>query len=81
MIRHPKIWNLIGTSMPRTRWVPLDEIYLLVERNGHLDDEDLQPQSPRSDIPKWKRNTRNVLQYRRSTNEILWDGNARYMLP
>jgi hypothetical protein len=48
----------------------LDDIYALVERYLKLDKEDFQPQSPVSDIPKWKRNVRNVLQYRKGTGEI-----------
>ena len=51
-----------------------------MERNSNLDDEDLEPQAPGSDIPKWKRNVRNVLQYRKKTGEIEWDGEAKYRL-
>ncbi|MEZ4524982.1 MAG: type II toxin-antitoxin system Phd/YefM family antitoxin [Desulfobacterales bacterium] len=32
------------------------------------------------DIPKWKRTVRNVLQYRKKTGEIEWDGDAHYLL-
>jgi len=70
--------------MPRERWISVDEIYQMVERYGNLDVEDFEPQSPTSDIPKWKRNVRNVLQYRKDrkgTGEIQWDGDARYLLP
>ena len=81
MIHRPKIWNIIQTHMPRERWISLGEIYQMVERYGNLDVEDFEPQSPTSDIPKWKRNVRNVLQYRKSRGEIQWDGNTRYLLP
>ena len=81
MIHLPEIWNIIRTHMPRECWVSLDEIYQMVERYGNLDVEDSEPQSPTSDIPKWKRNVRNVLQYRKGTGEIQWDGDARYLLP
>jgi hypothetical protein len=67
--------------MTKRKWISLIDIYDLVERFGNLDDEDFEPQSPSSDIPKWKRNVRNVLQYRRKTGEIQWDGNTRYLLP
>jgi hypothetical protein len=67
--------------MPRGHWVSLEEIYQVVEKHWNLDAEDFHPQSPTSDIPKWKRNVRNVLQYRKSTGEILWDREARYLLP
>jgi len=80
MIHFPEIWNIIRTYMPRERWISLDEIYQMVERYGNLDVEDFEPQSPTSDIPKWKRNVRNVLQYRKGTGEIQWDRDARYLL-
>jgi len=81
MIHLREIWDIIQTHMPSERWVPLQEIYQIVERYGDLDAEDFEPQSPSSDIPKWKRNVRNVLQYRKGTGEIQWDGRARYFLP
>jgi len=67
--------------MPRGCWVSLHDIYQTVERCGNLDLEDFEPQSPASDIPKWKRNVRNVLQYRKRTGEIDWGGDASYLLP
>jgi len=61
-------------------WIPLQDIYELVSQNGQLDDEDIEPQSPTSDLPKWKRNVRNVLQYRKQTGEIEWDGDTHYRI-
>ena len=81
MIHLPEIWEIMLTKVPRGRWIPIKEIYDVVKRYGNLDTEDFEPQSPTSNIPKWKRNTRNVLQYRKSTGQIRWDGNARYLLP
>lgn len=81
MIHLPEIWDIIQTQMPRERWVPLQEIYQIVERYGELDAEDFEPQSPTSDRPKWKRNVRNVLQRRKRKGEIQWDRHARYFLP
>ncbi|RLG35828.1 hypothetical protein DRN98_00425 [Methanosarcinales archaeon] len=77
MIHHPEIWDILLTHMPREDWVSLDEIYRMVELYGKFDAEDFKPQSPTSAIPKWKRNVRNVLQYRKRTGEIRWDGDAR----
>ena len=81
MICSKDIWDIIQTKMPRGHWVSLEEIYQVVEKHWNLDAEDFHPQSPTSDIPKWKRNVRNVLQYRKSIGEILWDREARYLLP
>lgn len=78
MTRLPEIWECIKNNMPRGEWVPLDDIYHLIEGNIDLDKEDYEWQSPSSDIPKWKRNVRNVLQYRKRTGEIEWDGYGKY---
>jgi len=66
--------------MTKKQWCHLEDIYKLIENNIKLDSEDYDPQSPSSDIPKWKRNVRNVLQYRKKTGEVEWDGTANYRL-
>ena len=80
MITAPEIWGIICNRMPRDRWALLEEIYQVIEKNALLDDEDFEPQSPSSGIPKWKRNVRNVLQYRKGVNELKWNGKAGYLL-
>ena len=81
MIHLPGIWNIIKCNMPQGQWIHLDEIYNIVEKHGKLDAEDYEPQSPVSDLPRWKRNVRNVMQYRKEKGEIEWDGQANYRLP
>ena len=66
--------------MPKDEWLSLQDVYDLVSRHCQLDDEDFEPQSPSSDLPKWKRNVRNVLQYRKQTAEIEWDGDTHYRI-
>lgn len=80
MTRLPEIWDCILENLPRNIWVSLEEIYSLIEKHIELDNEDSEPQSPTSDVPKWKRNVRNVLQYRKRKNEIEWNGKAHYKL-
>lgn len=80
MIRLPEIWNIIKSKLHRGEWISLQEVYELVSQNAELDDEDFDPQSPTSALPKWKRNVRNVLQYRKSTGEIQWDGDKHYRI-
>jgi len=75
-----QIWDCIVRYLPRRQWVQLDDIYRLIEHKIDLDAEDYEWQSPSSDTPKWKRNVRNVLQYRRKTGDIEWDGSASYRL-
>ncbi len=81
MLTHPEIWAIMQNRLQRGEWITLQEINELMERHGNLDDDDFEPQAPNSDIPKWKRNVRNVLQYRKGKGDIRWDGDARYLLP
>ena len=80
MTHLPEIWACLKINMIRGQWVSLENIYDMVQNNLSLDSEDFHPQSPSSDTPKWKRNVRNVLQYRKRKNEIEWDGNAKYRI-
>jgi len=80
MTRHSELWDCIREYLPKGKWTPLEEIYTLVKNNLALDEEDYEPQSPSSDISKWKRNVRNVLQYRKGIGEIDWDGQGMYQL-
>lgn len=80
MIRLPEIWECLQKTLPRDVWHTLDSIYDHVEHRLKPDEEDYEPQAPNSNIPKWKRNVRNVLQYRKKTGEIDWDGKGQYML-
>jgi hypothetical protein len=78
MTSQPEMWSAMLKYLPTGTWIQLQEIYSVVEKTLALDDEDYEPQSPSSDLPKWKRNVRNILQYRKGTGEIEWDGNAGY---
>ena len=80
MTHLPEIWDCIRAHLPRRRWVPLEDIYALVQARLRLDREDQEPQAPTSPIPKWKRNVRNVLQYRKGTGDIEWDRQGNYRL-
>ena len=80
MTSQPEMWSALLNHLPAGTWVQLQEIYSVVENVLTLDDEDYEPQSPSSDLPKWKRNVRNVLQYRKGIGQIEWDGNAGYRL-
>jgi len=80
MTRLSEIWLCIRQCMPRRQWVSLQEIYGIVEERLTLDAEDFDPQSPTSDVPKWQRNVRNVLQYRKGKGDIEWNGDTMYRL-
>jgi len=78
--RLPEIWLCIKKNIRRGEWISLQKIYEIIQNNLSLDSEDFQPQSPSSDGPKWKRNVRSVLQYRKKTGEVEWDGRAKYRI-
>ena len=78
MTHQPEIWDCIQKFMPKGKWISLKEIYGIAEGHLELDSEDYDWQSPSSSIPRWKRNVRNVLQYRKSKGELEWDGNSHY---
>ena len=82
MIHASEIWNIIKANMPRGRWISLQDIYSLVERFGNLRTDDFEPEFHTSNVPKWKRNVRNVLQ-RKKSKEIRWDRDKKgmYLLP
>lgn len=66
--------------MKPDNWYSIENIYQIIENNSKLDADDFEPQSPTSPIPKWKRNVRNVLQYRKKGGDLIWDGSANYKL-
>jgi hypothetical protein len=78
MTRAPELWEIIRQVLRRDRWTTLGELYSYVEGRAHLDREDHVPEAPGSSVPKWKRNVRNVLQRRRATDEVVWNGAAEY---
>jgi hypothetical protein len=80
MTHHPEIWDCLRQRLPKGESIQLEEIYSIVEAGLTLDNEDYARQSPSSDIPKWKRDVRNVLQYRKRTGEIEWDGHGGYKI-
>jgi hypothetical protein len=66
------LWGIIRGHVPRDQWVSSEDIYAMVELHGHLDGEDLQPQSPVSKTPRWKIHVRNVLVNRMKKGKIRW---------
>ena len=79
MTRTTTIWHVIKTYVPKQQWVSSEEIYNIVEAHSNLDKEDLELQSPKSHIPKWKLLVRNVLVDRLQKGKLQWvkDRNAQ----
>lgn len=76
-----KIWEIINAELTRDEWVPLQNIYSLIETNVKLKPDDFLPSAPTISEPKWMRNVRNVLQHRKIIGDIAWDRNGKYMIP
>lgn len=76
-----EIWDVIDYGLPRDEWIPLQNIYILVETKLELRPDDFLPSAPQNEEPKWMRNVRNVLQRRKTKGDIAWDKNGKYMIP
>jgi 5-methylcytosine-specific restriction protein A len=79
-LHNDEIEDVLYAHMPRDRWVPLAELYALIEQRVMLTDADLEPAASRSGSPRWQRNVRNLLQSRKRSGGIEWDGDANYRL-
>jgi hypothetical protein len=55
------LWATLHEHLPRKTWIPIEEIYQIVQRNVPLDTEDLGCRGMRSASPHWKRNVRRIL--------------------
>jgi hypothetical protein len=75
------MWDLMHRRLPKNEWVGLQDIYILIEKEIDLVPDDFEPAAPTTPTPRWQRNVRNILQYRKGTEEIIWSGDARYMIP
>ena len=80
MIHKPEIWKLMQINMKPDNWYSNEDIYQIIEKNGKLDAEDSDYQSPTSPIPKWKRNVRNVLYTRKNKGDLIWGGSDNYCI-
>lgn len=67
-------------DFPKDRWVPIQEIYDLVQNRIEFDNDDFLPAAPNNQEPRWKRNVRNYLQRAKSVGELAWDRHGMYML-
>ena len=70
MIAARTIWSILQGHVPRKQWVSSEDIYAIVEMHGNLDEEDRQPQSFRSNTPRWKGLVRTVLANRLKRGKI-----------
>lgn len=74
------IWKVIQEELPRDEWIPIQDIYALVEKSVVLQADDFLPAAPGSGDLKWRRNVRNVLQRHKAQGQIAWDRDGKYMI-
>jgi hypothetical protein len=55
------MWKALQSHAPKHRWIPLAEVFALVENHMSLDAEDLSHTDARSGNPRWKTNVRRLL--------------------
>jgi hypothetical protein len=80
ILRQEEIRRLLRDRMTPGAWIPLENIYDLVEANAVLSPADREPAADGSSDPRWRRNVRNLLQRWKESDELDWDGDAHYRL-
>lgn len=80
ILRSDDIWSILLRNMQSEQWYDLQQLYSIVANCAVLKDADQEPDAPGSESPRWQRNIRNVLQRRKSSGAIDWDGHGRYRL-
>lgn len=70
MTDNTKIWNTLQKHVPKRKWIPLSEIFSLVQARILLDAEDLGRASSRSVTPRWETNVRRLLRLKVHTGIV-----------
>ena len=68
-------------NIPKGKWHTNQKIYAIIQNNIKLQDNDFDLSAVGASGPRWQRNVRNILQYRKTTGEIIWSGDGEYMIP
>lgn len=76
-----RMWKVMRDQMKKGQWYTLQSIYKLIQGGLNLQEDDWEPAASSTDDARWHRNVRNILQYRKRTDEIVWSGDAKYMFP
>ena len=76
-----RMWKVMQEQMKRGEWYNLQSVYKLIQKELTLRDDDWEPAVSSTGDARWHRNVRNILQYRKQTDDIVWSGDAKYMFP
>jgi len=64
------MWETLEKHLPRGEWVPLEDVYTIVESNLRLDAEDLSRNGIHSAHPRWKTTVRTLLRLKKQAGVI-----------
>jgi hypothetical protein len=64
------LWTTLHKYLPRRAWIPIADIFLIVQRRVVLDAEDKERVNSRSLTPHWKSNVRRVLHFKQKDGTI-----------
>lgn len=65
------LWTTLHEHLPRKTWIPIGDIYRIVELGVLLDAEDLEYHSAGSSTPRWKFNVRRVLRSKQREGKLV----------
>ncbi len=70
MTDNTTIWNTLRQHVPKRKWIPLSEIFAIVQARISLDAEDLGRASSHSGIPRWEANVKRLLRLKVHTGSV-----------
>lgn len=76
MTQDSRLWDTIHRNLPRRQWVPIAEIYAIVEQRVLLDDEDRVCSGIRAPVPHWHRNVRRILYQKQREGTLMSRANG-----
>ena len=71
MTNDTALWMALHDHLPRRTWVPLGDIYLIVQHRVLLDAEDMECRTAHSLMPRWKFNVRRILRSKQREGRLL----------
>ena len=75
------LWSVLINNIPLAQWLDIKTLYKIVEHNfTEFTPDDLHPVTAYNKEYTWHRNLRNALQRKRESNEIQYDGKAKYRI-
>jgi len=65
------LWTTLRRHLPRRTWIPIADIYDIVQNRVRLDAEDLDCRLSRSATPRWKFNVRRLLRSKHREGRLM----------